>query len=94
MVAAAVPAVEIGVLAVLQDVLLPLEVGVVEADPSPALHADGVDLVEETSVLEAAAAAANLQLSAREAFAFVESDLAGGRRIELKMSLLLACGLD
>lgn len=77
MVAAAVPAMEIGVLAMLQDVLLPLEVGVVEADPSPALDADGVDLVEETSVLEAAAGAADLQLSAREAFAFVESDLGG-----------------
>lgn len=79
-VAAAVPVIEIGVLAVLQDVLLPSEVGVIEADPSPALDADGVDAVEEASVLEAAAAAADLQLSAREAFAFVESDLGGGRR--------------
>lgn len=78
MVTAAVPAIEIGVLAVLQDVLLPSEIGVIEADPSPAMDTDGVDPVEETSVLEAAAAAADLQLSACEAFAFVESDLGEG----------------
>lgn len=78
MVAATVPVIEIRVLAVLQDVLLPSEVGVIEADPSPALDADGVDPVEETSVLEAAAATTDLQLSAREAFAFVESDLGEG----------------
>ena len=78
-VAVAIPATEIGIVAVLQDVLLPSEVGVVEADPSPTLDADGVDPVEETSVLEAAAAAADLQLSAREAFTFVESDLRRGR---------------
>lgn len=77
-VTAAVPAIEIGVLAVLQDILLPSEIGVIEADPSPAMDTDGVDAVEETSVLEAAAAAADLQLSACEAFAFVESDLGEG----------------
>lgn len=80
MVAAPIPAVEIGILAVLQDVLLPSEVGVVEADPSSTLDTDGVDPVEETLVLEAVAAATDVQLPAREAFAFVESDLGGGRR--------------
>lgn len=83
MVAAAVPVVEVRVLAVLQDVLLPSEVSVIEADPGPAPHTDGVDPVEETSVLEAAAAATDLQLPAREAFAFVKSDLEGGRRTSL-----------
>lgn len=78
MVAAPIPAVEVGILAVLQDVLLPSEVGVVEADPSSALDADGVDPVEKTLVLEAVAAATDIQLPAREAFAFVESDLGGG----------------
>ena len=37
-----VPPLELGVLSVLQDVLLALKVGVVEADPGAALHADGV----------------------------------------------------
>lgn len=37
-----VPPLELWVLSVLQDVLLALEVGVVEADPGSALHADGV----------------------------------------------------
>ena len=37
-----VPPLELGVLSVLQDVLLALEVGVVEADPGSALHTDGV----------------------------------------------------
>lgn len=77
MVAAPIPAVEIGILAVLQDVLLPSEVGVVEAHPSSTLDADGVDPVEETLVLEAVAAATDVQLPACEAFAFVESDLGG-----------------
>lgn len=79
-VAASIPAVEIGILAVLQDVLLPSEVRVVKADPSSTLDADGVDPVEETLVLEAVAAATEVQLPACEAFAFVQSDLGGGRR--------------
>lgn len=79
-VAAAVPAMEVGVLAVLQHVLLPAEVGVGEADPGPTLDADGVDPVEEPSVLEAAAGPADVQPPAREAFPFVESDLGWGRR--------------
>lgn len=37
-----VPPLEFWVLAVLQDVLLTLEVGVVVADPGAALHTDGV----------------------------------------------------
>lgn len=78
MVAAPVPAVEVGVLAVLQDVLLPSEVRVVKADPGSTLDTDGVDPVEESLVLEAVAAATDIQLPACEAFAFVESDLGGG----------------
>lgn len=81
MVTASIPAVEIGILAMLQDVLLPSEVGVVEADPGSTLDTDGVDPVEETLVLEAVAAATDIQLPACEAFAFVESDLGeGGER--------------
>lgn len=83
MVTVTIPAIEIGVLAVLQDVLLPSEVGVIEADPGPALDTDGVYPVEESLVLEAAAAAADLQLPACEAFAFIESDLWRGRRTGL-----------
>lgn len=80
-VAAPVPAVEVGVLSMLEDVLLPSEVRVVKADPSSTLDADGVDPVEETLVLEAVAAATDVQLPACEAFAFVESDLGeGGER--------------
>lgn len=37
-----VPPLEFGVLSVLQDVLLALEVGVVVADPGSTLHTDGV----------------------------------------------------
>lgn len=83
-VAAPIPAVEIGILAVLQDVLLPSEVRVVKADPSSTLDTDGVDPVEETLVLEAVAAATDIQLPACEAFAFIESDLGGGRRKGLR----------
>lgn len=42
MVVVGVPPLEFWVLAVLQDVLLALEVRVVIADPGSALHADGV----------------------------------------------------
>lgn len=63
-VATAVPALPVRVLAVLQHKLLPVQLGVVEADPGPALHADGVDAVGEASLLEAAAGAAHLQLPA------------------------------
>lgn len=42
MVVVGVPPLEFWVLAVLQDVLLALEVGVVVADPGSALHTDGV----------------------------------------------------
>lgn len=79
-VAAAVPAMEVGVLAVLQHVLLPLEVGVSEADPSPAPDTDGVDPAEEPPVLEAAAGPTDVQPPARETFPFVEGDLGWGRR--------------
>lgn len=43
MVVVGVPPLEFWVLAVLQDVLLALEVGVIVADPGAALHTDGVD---------------------------------------------------
>lgn len=42
MVIMGVPSLEFWVLAMLQDVLLALEVGVVVADPGSALHTDGV----------------------------------------------------
>lgn len=41
-----VPPLEFWVLAVLQDVLLALEVGVVVADPGSTLHTDGVHPTE------------------------------------------------
>lgn len=75
MVVVAVPTLELGVLAVLQDVLLSLEVGVVKAAEGAALHTDGVDAVHEATVLEVIAVAPDLQLPAGEAFSLVEGDL-------------------
>lgn len=70
-----VPALELGVLATLQDVLLALEVGVIIADPGPTLHADGVDAVHEATVLEVITVAEHLQLPPGEAFPLVKHDL-------------------
>lgn len=78
MIIVGVPSLELGVLSVLQHVLLSLEVGVVEANEGAALHADGVDAVHESAVLEVITVTADLQLPAREAFPLVETDL--GRR--------------
>lgn len=85
MVVVAVPAEEVGVLAALQDELLAPEVGVVEAHPRSALHADGVHAVQEASVLEVVTVPEDLQLPPREVRTLVESDLerhrgAGTRR--------------
>lgn len=70
-----IPALEFRVLPMLQDVLLALEVWVVEADEGPALHANRVDPVQKTTVLEVVAVAANLQLPPREAFPLIEHNL-------------------
>ena len=70
-----IPALEFGVLSVLQDVLLALEVWVVIADEGTALHADRVDPVHEAAVLEVVTVAADLQLSPRETFPLIEHDL-------------------
>ena len=75
MVVVAVPAEEVGVLAALQDELLASAVGVVEAHPGPALHADGVHPVQEASVLEVVTVPEDLQLPPREVLTLVESDL-------------------
>lgn len=75
MVVVCVPALELGVLSVLQNVLLALEVRVVEADEGPALHPDRVDPVHEASLLEVAAVAADLQFPPSEAFSFIEHNL-------------------
>ena len=71
----AIPAVEVGVVAVLQDELLAPEVRVVEADPGPTLHADRVHPVHEASILEVVTVPEDLQLPAREVLALVERDL-------------------
>lgn len=76
----AVPAVEVGVVAVLQDELLAPEVRVVEADPGPALHADRVHPVHEASILEVVTVPEDLQLPAREVLALVECDLGEPRK--------------
>lgn len=70
-----IPALELRVLSVLQNILLALEVWVVEADEGPTLHTDGVDPVHEATVLEVVAVAADLQLRPRETFALIEHDL-------------------
>lgn len=75
MVVVAVPAVEVRVVTVLQDELLAPEVGVVEADPGPTLHADGVHAVHKAPVLEVVTVPEDLQLPPREMLALVESDL-------------------
>lgn len=69
------PALEFGVLSVLQNVLLALEVRMVVADEGPALHPDRVDPVHEAAVLEVVAVAADLQLPPSEALPLVERDL-------------------
>lgn len=70
-----IPALELGVLSVFEDVLLSLEVGVIEANEGAALHADGVDPVQEAAFLEVVAVAADLQLPASEAFALIQHNL-------------------
>lgn len=75
MVTVAVPAEEVGVVAVLQDELLAPEVRVIEADPGSALHADGVHSVHKAPVLEVVTVPKDLQLPPREVLALIESDL-------------------
>lgn len=70
-----IPALEFGVLSVLQDELLALEVRMVKADKGAALHAGGVHAVHEPSVLKVVALAADLQFPPRETFSLVEHDL-------------------
>lgn len=70
-----IPALELGVLSVFKDVLLALEVRVVEANEGAALHADGVDPVQEAAVLEVVTVAADLQLPPSEAFALIQHNL-------------------
>lgn len=70
-----IPALEFGVLSMLQNVLLALEVRVVIADVGSALHADRVDPVHEATVLEVVAVTADLQFPPRETFPLVEHDL-------------------
>lgn len=52
MVIVAIPAEEVGVVAMLQGKLLGLQVRVVEADPGSTLHMDGFHPVQQASVLE------------------------------------------
>lgn len=75
MIIMSIPPLVFRVLSVLQDVLLPLEIRVVVANESPALHADGVDPAHEAAVLEVVAVAADLQLPPGEAFPLVQHDL-------------------
>lgn len=70
-----IPALVFRVLSVLQDVLLALEIWVVVANESPALHANRVDPAHEAAVLEVIAVAADLQLPPSEAFPLVQHDL-------------------
>lgn len=75
MIIVGVPALELGVLSVLQNVLLALEVWVVEADEGPALHPDRVHPVHEAPVLEVVTVAADLQFPPGETFSLIEHDL-------------------
>lgn len=75
MVIVGIPALELGVLSVFKDVLLALEVRVIVANESAALHTDGVDPVQEAAVLEVVTVAADLQLPPGEAFALIQHDL-------------------
>ncbi len=70
-----VPALELGVLSALEDVLLALEVRMIEADPGGALHTDRVDPVHEAAVLEVITVSIDLQSPAGEAAALVKHDL-------------------
>lgn len=75
MVIVAIPAEEFRVVAMLQDELLAVEVGVVKADPGTTLHTDGVHSVHKASVLEVVTVPKHLQLLPCEVLALVESDL-------------------
>lgn len=70
-----IPALELGVLSVFQDVLLSLKVGVIVANEGAALHADGVDPVQEAAFLEVVTVAADLELPPSEAFALIQHNL-------------------
>lgn len=70
-----IPALKLGVLAVLQDVLLAFKIWMVEADEGAALHADRVDPVHEAAVLEVVAVAADLQFPPGETFPLKEHNL-------------------
>lgn len=75
MIVVGIPALVLGVLSVLQDVLLALEIRVVVANEGAALHAHGVDPAHEAAVLEVIAVAADLQLPPGEAFSLEQHDL-------------------
>lgn len=75
MIVVGIPALVLGVLSVLQDVLLALEIRVVVADEGAALHAHRVDPAHEAAVLEVIAVAADLQLPPGEAFPLEQHDL-------------------
>lgn len=77
MVVMGVPALELRVLAALQDVLLALKIGVVVTDPSSTLHTDGVHPVHKATVLEVIAVSVHLQLPASEASSLVKHYLRG-----------------
>lgn len=74
MVIVAIPA-EVGVVAVLWDEPLALEVRVVEADPGSALHTDGVHPIQQASVLEVVTIPEDLQRPPCDAFALIQSAL-------------------
>lgn len=93
MVIVAVPAEEVGVVTMLQDELLAPEVGVMEADPGPALYADGVHSVHKAAVLEVVAVPEDLQLPPCEVLALVERDLEGRRELGVRLLSFQIWGL-
>lgn len=95
MVVVAVPAVEVGVVATLQDELLAPEVGVVKADPGPTLHTDRVHPVHEAAILEVVTVPEDLQLPASEVLALIERDLEEpGERARVGRTSPLVPGMD
>lgn len=91
MVIVGVPALELGVLSTLQDVLLALKVRVVVTGPSTALHTDGVHPVHEATVLEVIAVSVHFQLPASEASSLPKDYLGKGTagRVGLKIRFCL-----
>lgn len=70
-----VPALEFWVFSTLQNVLLTFKVRMIVADPSTALHTDGVHPVHKTTILEVITVSINLQPLSGEAPAFIKHDL-------------------